>query len=87
MSVTGVGFKGRHTECRTHIQAMGTVELHICTACGGGHVEIHARRPVGYCRCEEVELGCPDCGATRSGLFDEDDVTRYDRRALLALRV
>lgn len=61
---------------------MGTTELHICAACGAGHVEIRTRVSVGYCRCEQIELSCPDCGATCSGIFDEEDVERYERRAL-----
>jgi hypothetical protein len=64
---------------------MGTTELHICTACGSGHVEINARLAIGYCRCEQIELACPDCGATSSGVFDEEDIERYDRRAQRAL--
>jgi len=42
---------------------MGTTELHICPACGAGHVEIKGRVAIGYCRCEQVELACPDCGS------------------------
>ena len=64
---------------------MGTTELHICTACGAGHVEIKGRVQIGYCRCEQVELACPDCGATREGVFDEEDVQRYERRAQRAV--
>lgn len=60
---------------------MGTTELHICPSCGAGHVEIHSRSSIGYCRCEQVELACPDCGATRSGVVDEEDVQRYEYRA------
>ena len=64
---------------------MGNTELHICTSCGAGHVEINTRISIGYCRCEQIELGCPDCGATRSGVFDEEDVQRYEHRAQRAL--
>ena len=64
---------------------MGTTELHICTACGAGHVEIKGRVAIGYCRCEQVELACPDCGATREGVFDEEDVQRYEHRAQRSL--
>ena len=60
---------------------MGSTELHICTACGAGHVEINTRLHVGYCRCEQIELGCPDCGAVRSGVFDEEDIERFERQA------
>ena len=60
---------------------MGSTELHICSACGAGHVEIRTRLHIGYCRCEQIELGCPDCGATSSGVFDEEDIERFERRA------
>jgi len=59
---------------------MGNAELHICTACGAGHVEIRHRIRIGYCRCEQIELSCPDCGASREGIFDEEDVERFERR-------
>ena len=59
---------------------MGTSDLQTCTSCGGGHVEIRSRVLIGYCRCEQIELACPDCGARREAVFDEEDVQRYDRQ-------